>query len=1343
MKKNDSESRIVRQLFASVPAASLIGIAFVVVACGSPFASDLTTIDEMPFDKDNPHKDRPANIEISTPQVYSRESLINDRRDEERYLKTLLEQSTTIPFPAELARDLSSISALALNLGLSFNPAKALEFDAAREQLDLRSERDQLALRQEIDDLEARSELRQLERDIDQTRLEIELERLRAELAAVRAGSPPPTNSNADTSGDGDETSSGDAEGDSSDDGSLPTVTPPPDRLNEIEERIDSVLDRLATRTAQARRVDAPPDPRADFRARQAYRQDLRAALAEARLDDGHDRDGYTLYRLQFQATVAPGEHKRKWGVSELEIKPPAPEVMDYFPSLYRTWLGHATYRLNQAESMAQKGRIPNPLFRSLAAAGAFTVGNIYYHPNRKPGQILDICESVRSNAEAKLKGCQSFALAMPAAHVFREHSLTYAVKGAALQMFADRAIRELANKPITSSPLELEKIANGSKKGAYCSRRFLEAPCPSDLRLDESILSIAELGVLLEEAAPMRSEDKNEEESSPITDLDAYKRYEVWIDQGGEPDHPPAVEDQRELITAVLSLASQFTVNDWLKIWPAEDSLDFAIRILESSRALSASIQGLTSLTRLTDIQEERLDWLLRWLTETTDAARRYVEFLFEHNSCTEWGENPQENDIDRSKALLKRWEHEEYGTTIPFEFFRALAERPTECRDLYPDYTWDESCELKGSSTVHAVSPLQLEQRVSTIASATRALQIAASLQQTFSGGGGGAGLGGSFSKGATGQVETIERLPLVVAFSSQTQPKPPCSEQANQEGSSTSEKQPAGEDCVEENEIQEEKDVREDPPTSAEPESQAPASSEPERMGIFGWVFGPRALLDPKEGRVYLEHTLANYTLTADLVVPVWWPRVEMDVRSGWVGHWQAKDESDLGLLRVDSERSLRKDLPKKRADLDSLTAVLAREFLGAPIRDTEIYAVYPERFSVCDGKVRLQIYGSNIWRSSKVQLAGLPPVDGSIRVLPDMEGVAATFDLKDLPKGPQLRRPDVTVWTQSGFDTWRLDLDDNFDAQGNCVTQAPASAGLVARVTPSTLPRCERDVSLLVETVGERIDQALLGTVAAENVEELNPPAQGNALTLLTFAAPNDGNVGLDTWPLTLVTRSGAVLRSSVTAKGDACKPSPRKPRLRSVSPATVSRCAETVTLAIDTDGFTLAHAYLGTRESASIEPVPSSGGPRGYLLTFDQPAAVNQALSTWPLTLVTDKGQVLTGTVAVEGKASDCGDEGAPSSPPEPALEVALAGPLNVCIPQESLTVVGPGADTVTAGELLGVQASSVIHHSKTAAVLAFDLPTFDDPKAVEANTTLRLTVGGKVIEIKVDLRCHP
>ncbi len=94
--------------------------------------------------------------------------------------------------------------------------------------------------------------------------------------------------------------------------------------------------------------------PQERFRELQSYRNDIRASLARATLDDLHDYNGQALYRLQFHATVFPGQFPNKFGIAELTVTPPPLDPADV-ASIYLAWLGHATLGLNPA--ISRKGK--------------------------------------------------------------------------------------------------------------------------------------------------------------------------------------------------------------------------------------------------------------------------------------------------------------------------------------------------------------------------------------------------------------------------------------------------------------------------------------------------------------------------------------------------------------------------------------------------------------------------------------------------------------------------------------------------------------------------------------------------------------------------------------------------------------------------------------------------------------------------------------------------------------------------------------------------------------------------------------------------------------------------
>ena len=57
-----------------------------------------------------------------------------------------------------------------------------------------------------------------------------------------------------------------------------------------------------------------------EFRDRLAYREELRNEIIENRLDDRHDLDGNTLYRIKFDATVIPQHDTSGWALIKVLI---------------------------------------------------------------------------------------------------------------------------------------------------------------------------------------------------------------------------------------------------------------------------------------------------------------------------------------------------------------------------------------------------------------------------------------------------------------------------------------------------------------------------------------------------------------------------------------------------------------------------------------------------------------------------------------------------------------------------------------------------------------------------------------------------------------------------------------------------------------------------------------------------------------------------------------------------------------------------------------------------------------------------------------------------------------
>ena len=197
-------------------------------------------------------------------------------------------------------------------------------------------------------------------------------------------------------------------------------------------------------------------------------------------------------------------------------------------------------------------------------------------------------------------------------------------------------------------------------------------------------------------------------------------------------------------------------------------------------------------------------------------------------------------------------------------------------------------------------------------------------------------------------------------------------------------------------------------------------------------------------------------ASYTVTADLSLPAFWPTVHLTTESVWIGNWHDGEILEQQKCRNEHEGcEIDVTLPKNRADLDSMTSYLASRATGRDVQLTRIDRVEPERPSLCgrgDDQIELLVYGSNVWRSSELYLAGVAASEETIIVLPDMEGVRAKFPLGKLQRavqgGDSIK---LTVWTRNGFDERTLPLAANMFARPAVV---PSPMGRTPRFCPSS-------------------------------------------------------------------------------------------------------------------------------------------------------------------------------------------------------------------------------------------------------------------------------------------------
>ena len=257
------------------------------------------------------------------------------------------------------------------------------------------------------------------------------------------------------------------------------------------------------------------------------------------------------------------------------------------------------------------------------------------------------------------------------------------------------------------------------------------------------------------------------------------------------------------------------------------------------------------------------------------------------------------------------------------------------------------------KGNAYAFGTTPMELAQRLSTTASTAASMELAVALAAKLKTEMGGAQAASNYMRSVGQTAASLERLPLVIGFSDRTK-------------------------------------------ESAKAELNSPG------VAKFGWIFGPKARLDATQQRFVFEQSVGSYDVAADISVPSWWPRVDLKVETAWIANWygasvlgQAKDTKSMRLISV--------PLPLNRADLDGLTKFLMKD-VRRPTETTAISSVEPTVISACANDVTILIYGANVWRSAEVYLGGVRSTE--IKVLPDMEGISAKFNMADFYKNTNM-------------------------------------------------------------------------------------------------------------------------------------------------------------------------------------------------------------------------------------------------------------------------------------------------------------------------------------------------
>lgn len=263
---------------------------------------------------------RPGEIWVGSPEVFTRERLVNDQLVQDTWLRKQLEESDKVEFGNQGLVDTRTLFGLSNRTGVEADPNLLGIYNAESN-----------ATRADIQRRQRQAELD------DQVNTLQKLKNIRALQAELRGETPEPVDAALPTT-DGDDSGGGDGggttpEAPSPSGGTGDGPTPPSTGIGKSTDFVErlSNADRanLLPDPSDIQKTDANQSPIDIFRDRLAYREEIRNEIFENALDDRHDLRGNTAYRLNFDATILPKAKTDAWAVVEMSVRKAQDRVPD------------------------------------------------------------------------------------------------------------------------------------------------------------------------------------------------------------------------------------------------------------------------------------------------------------------------------------------------------------------------------------------------------------------------------------------------------------------------------------------------------------------------------------------------------------------------------------------------------------------------------------------------------------------------------------------------------------------------------------------------------------------------------------------------------------------------------------------------------------------------------------------------------------------------------------------------------------------------------------------------------------------------------------------------------
>ena len=832
-------------------------------------------------------------------------------------------------------------------------------------------------------------------------------------------------------------------------------------RIASLVTAIDSALTGLATLGDSARTNGAATTFFDDFRDRYEGRQEIRGLINANSLDDSHDLEGNALYHLQFNATILPGVHKSQFGIASVTIEPPTLKLEEV-NRLYYTWLAEITNRLNldfgrdDDEKLAMSYRVMGPASRLYEVATMRSVDNRHALAARHAASAAAAALHA-DPATAATPSYSSIASAAARAHPAFAHARAAEASSAALEAYAASAAE--ASSAAAGSEIRLAVPVG--------MQRAFEA----DLDLRPVIAELAKSSRVTRQYRCFSELDANEIEAA----MDAACTYDNKCRYGLDMARRDAPE------VSATQLVSG-TIGNLLAMEPAIEMGAYAL----------GDRSGVTGPAKRFALDEMEL--FQRALVDAhllLGAPRCYTPEIREMLKSVP----PMltEEDLQQIRSENGSATADSAGDTRSSSLYlfasKVLSGLGTDCP-------------IAGGTTPcvyafpYSTDPSSRVQRVSTVASAANAFDLAIAASANLPSSGASIGAGADYARRAAGRVDAIERVPEIIGFS----------------GAST-----------------------------------GGTESDPRRFE-FGWLFGPRMSLDAKGNQVRLRQEARTVPVSVDLSLPAWWPRANLHVRVAWKGDFEGAGDVLtkqwlLGdaLFKLPSEDAY--DLPVNfrlnPASLDALTVQLSHATTAQGYHQARIDRVRPDVLSLCGdatatGKlVTMQIYGVDLWRNPQVVVGGQTIPSASISVLPDMSGIAATIDTSTLSRSLIDADPTLIVATGHGVAETSLRVRSATTCEAAAgdptVASAVSSKATIVRVAPAQISACDTSATLSISGLRLASDTSAfhLGSVQASSSRLIMSTKNPVETTTLVFDRLQSANKGLTSVALTMATENGVV------------------------------------------------------------------------------------------------------------------------------------------------------------------------------------------------------------------------